>query len=48
VFGDRLANLVGEGLEEAYDEADDILVVRETRPDSGLADAAADDWPKII
>src|SRR3954452_5987506 len=48
VFGDRLADLVGEGLEEAYDEADDILVVRETRSDSGLADAAADDWPKII
>jgi len=48
VFGDRLANLVGEGLEEPYDEADDILVVRETRSDSGLADAAADDWPKII
>src|SRR5215217_6891120 len=48
VFGDRLADLVGEGLEEAYDEADDILVVRETHPDSGLADAAAQDWPKII
>ena len=41
VFGDRLADLVGEGLEEAYDEADDILVVRETQPDGGLADAAA-------
>src|SRR4051794_1401536 len=48
VFGDRLADLVGEGLEVAYDEADDILVVRETRSDSGLTDAAADDWPKII
>jgi uncharacterized protein len=48
VFGDRLAALVGEGLEEAYDEADDILVVRETHSDSGLADAAAQDWPKII
>ena len=48
VFGDRLADLVGEGLEEAYDEADDILVVRETHSDSGLADAAAQDWPKII
>jgi hypothetical protein len=29
VFGDRLANLVREGLEEAYDEVDDILVVRD-------------------
>ncbi len=48
VFGDRLADLVGEGLEEAYDEADDILVVSETRPDGGLADAVAHDWPKII
>jgi len=48
VFGDRLADLVGEGLDEAYDEADDILVVRETHSDSGLADAAAQDWPKII
>ena len=48
VFGDRLADLVGEGLEEACDEADDILVVRETHSDSGLADAAAQDWPKII
>src|SRR4051812_33024931 len=48
VFGDRLADLVGEGLEQAYDEADDILVVRETQPDGGLADAAAQDWPKII
>ena len=46
-FGDRLADLVGEGLEEAYDEADDILVVRETHLDSGLADAAAQVWPKI-
>jgi hypothetical protein len=48
VFGDRLADLVGEGLEEAYDEADDILVVSETRSDGGLADAGAHDWPKII
>src|SRR3954447_19980632 len=43
VFGDRLADLVGEGLEEAYDEADDILVVSETRSDGGLADAVAHD-----
>jgi len=33
---------------DAYDEADDVLVSRETRPESGLADAAAGDWPKII
>ena len=38
--------LVGEGLEEAYDEADDILVVRELWQWS--ADAATQDWPKII
>ena len=48
VFGDRLADLLGEGLEEVYEEADDILVVSETRADGGLAGAPAHDWPKII
>jgi uncharacterized protein len=47
VFGDRLADLVGQGLEEAYEEADDILVVRETRADGGLA-GTVHDWAKII
>ena len=47
VFGDQLAESVADGLEEAFEDADDILVVQDTKPDGAIA-KAAQDWPKTI
>jgi uncharacterized protein len=47
VFGDQLAELVADGLEEAFEDVDDILVVQDTKPDGTLL-KADQDWPKII
>ena len=48
VFGDTLADLVGEGLDDAFDENPDVIVTRKTRGDGGLARADLVDWPKVI
>jgi hypothetical protein len=48
VFGDSLAELVGQGLDEAFEEVEDIGIVRKARGDSGLIRSDAYDWPKAI
>lgn len=48
VFGDTLADLVGEGIDDAFDENPDVTVTRKTRGDGGLARADLVDWPKVI
>lgn len=48
VFGDSLAELVGQGLDDAFEEAEDIAIVRKARGDSGLVRADVQDWPKAI
>jgi len=48
VFGDSLADLISDGLEEAYDEAPEIEVVNKAKGDSGLVRNDAYDWPKVI
>jgi hypothetical protein len=48
VFGDSLADLVSDGLEEAYDEAPEIEVVNKAKGDSGLVRNDVHDWPKVI
>ena len=48
VFGDGLADLVSQGLDDAYDEAAEIEVVDKARSDSGLVRADVYDWPKVI
>ncbi|ACA16294.1 protein of unknown function DUF459 [Methylobacterium sp. 4-46] len=46
VFGDSLADLLGKGLEAAYEANPDILVIRKARGDSGLVRKDVVDWPK--
>ena len=48
VFGDSLAGLVSDGLDEAYDEAPEIEVVNKAKGDSGLVRNDVYDWPKVI
>ncbi|WP_407523429.1 DUF459 domain-containing protein [Methylobacterium oryzisoli] len=46
VFGDSLADLLGKGLESAYEANGDVLVIRRARGDSGLVRKDVVDWPK--
>ena len=48
VFGDSLADLIADGLDDAYDEAPEIEVVSKAKGDSGLVRNDAYDWPKVI
>jgi hypothetical protein len=48
VFGDSLAELVAQGLEEAFEDNPSVAVVRKTRGDSGLARTDHYDWPKAV
>lgn len=48
VFGDSLAELVGQGLDDAFEEARQVNVIRRTRADSGLVQTESYDWPKAI
>ncbi len=48
VFGDSLADLVGGGLEEAFNDRPDVAVIRKARADSGLVRSDFYDWPKAI
>jgi uncharacterized protein len=47
VFGDQLAESTADGLEAAFEDVDEVLVVQDTRPGGAIADSAQD-WPKII
>lgn len=48
VFGDGLADLVGQGLDDDFAETPDVAVVHKARGDLGLARAEPGDWPKQI
>ena len=48
VFGDSLAEYLGSGLEEAFEEVADVDVTRKVRADTGLARQDVYDWPKAI
>jgi uncharacterized protein len=48
VFGDALAELVAQGLDTAFEDADDIGVEKKVRADSGLVRPDVYDWPKAI
>ncbi len=47
VLGDSLADLVGQGLEEAFSDNPDVAVARRTRADTGLVRRDVADWPKL-
>jgi hypothetical protein len=47
VFGDALADLTGQGLDDAFSDSSDVAVVRKARTDISLAREGAE-WPKII
>lgn len=48
MFGDALAELVAQGLEDAYEDVDEVEVVGKARGDSGLSRPDVYDWPKVI
>ena len=47
VFGDALADLTGQGLEDAFSESPEVAVIRKARGDSGLAREGGE-LPKTI
>ena len=47
VFGDALADLTGQGLDDAFSDTPEVAVVRKTRPDSSLAREGAE-WTKSV
>ena len=47
VFGDALADLAGQGLDDAFSDTPDVAVFRKARADISLARDGAD-WPKAI
>jgi hypothetical protein len=48
VFGDQLADVVAQGLEESVEDDRDMAVLRKTKADSGLARGDAAEWPKTV
>lgn len=47
VFGDSLAELVGQGLDEAFEDNPGVVVFRRVRGDGGLVRKDVSDWPKL-
>ncbi len=47
VFGDALADLTGQGLDDAFSDSPEVAVVRKPRADISLARDGAE-WPKAI
>jgi hypothetical protein len=47
VFGDALADLTGQGIDDIFAETPDVAVIRKIRGDSGLVRGDVD-WPKHI
>jgi uncharacterized protein len=47
-FGDSLADLVANGLDEVFEDNLDLEIVSKTRGDTGLARMDHHDWPKAI
>ena len=48
VLGDTLAELLAGGLDEALGDTPTAVVIRKSRPDSGLVRADFHDWPKVV
>jgi hypothetical protein len=48
VFGDALADLTGQGLDDIFADAPEVAVVRKARSENGLARSDAAEWPKQI
>src|SRR4051812_21484928 len=48
VFGDALADLTGQGIEDAFTETPDVAVAIKVRGESGLVRNESADWPKTI
>jgi hypothetical protein len=48
VFGDTLADLVGQGLDDEFEDTPDVAVIRKARGDTGLARGDVADWPKQV
>lgn len=48
VFGDSLADLTGQGLEDTFADVPDVAVVSKVRGESGLVRSESADWPKTI
>jgi hypothetical protein len=46
VFGDALADLVAQGLDDGFSDTPDVAVVRKVRADGGLARGDPGEWPK--
>lgn len=46
VFGDSLADLLGQGLDTVYEANPDVVVIRRAKGDSGLVRKDVVDWPK--
>ncbi|GJD51601.1 hypothetical protein OPKNFCMD_4356 [Methylobacterium crusticola] len=46
VFGDSLADLLGQGLDTVYEANGDVVVIRRAKGDSGLVRKDVVDWPK--
>ncbi|UHC15206.1 DUF459 domain-containing protein [Methylobacterium currus] len=46
VFGDSLAELLGQGLDTVYEANPDVVVLRRAKGDSGLVRKDVVDWPK--
>ncbi|WP_245298660.1 SGNH/GDSL hydrolase family protein [Methylobacterium platani] len=46
VFGDSLADLLGQGLDTVYEANPDVVVIRRAKGDSGLVRKDVIDWPK--
>jgi hypothetical protein len=48
VFGDALADLTSDGLEDIFAEAPDVAVVNKSRGETGLVRKDGTDWPKAV
>jgi len=46
VFGDQLAESMADGLEAAFEDVDDVLIVQDTKADGAIA--SGQNWPKVI
>jgi hypothetical protein len=48
VFGDALADLTSNGLDDVFAEAPDVAVVNRSRGETGLVRKDVTDWPKAV
>lgn len=48
VLGDSFGDLLAQGIDEAYGERTDVMILRKARADSGLVRSDFYDWPKSV